>query len=275
MTRTTTLAVVAFSASCVFAATFALEAIIARHTNLIAKEVESKIIRVRAGNDRQTRTASFVVAYVRTTLELNYTSPVRKGSSATVTARIEQTEIFRRDPSFPDDGGGVPEDQQINTLKWPITVTLASAAFRFASSEEHKKLAEGSHLPAVIRWAPVAESEGDADFILHFSNIEGAKDLSGYHSPERFLSMDINGKPGVFGVDDDVPLPISIYTVQGVPAWLWAYITAAGAVASVLLGSALVAGLVLPLWAHAGGRPQEPRTPNDARQSPSRKKRRR
>jgi hypothetical protein len=115
-------------------------------------------------------------------------------------------------------------------------------------------LQANSQLPIEVVWAPIAKSEGDASFTLHVKNINGAKTVS--RRPGRpkqmfdnkiFISINVTEKE--YGPDDDIPLPISIYTAGGMPAWLWQNLTMAGGIISFVLGSALLMGWVSRFWA--------------------------
>jgi hypothetical protein len=256
MKRKTVVAASAFAATSVFIVALILTPFIAKHTSWIAEEIPAHTIAARAEDERQLQTASFVVAFVTTSLDLQYESPIRKGSSAKVIAKINQKQVYRRDPSYPSDGSDIPEPIQFDALRWPIELKLTSAAFRFSSAEEGKKLSPGDHLPLVIVWAPIADSEGDSNFILHLTNYNGARSGSaGFMHSADFLSININGTTRAFGVDDDVPLPISVYTVQGMPAWLWSDLTVGGAIVTFVFGSTLLLGWLSQLWAWVSGNP--------------------
>jgi hypothetical protein len=256
MKRTTIVASSAFAATGAFTAALILTPFIAKHTSWIAEEVPAHTITAKAEDDRQLQTASFVVAFLNTSLDLQYETPVRKGSSARVTATINQRQVYRRDPSYPSDGNDIPEPIQFDTLSWPIELKLTSAAFRFSSAEEERKPSPEAHLPLVIVWAPIADSEGDSNFILHLTNFNGARSGRGnFMNSSDFISININGTTRAFGVDDDVPLPISVYTVQGMPAWLWSDLTVGGAIVTFVFGSTLLLGWFSRLWAWIAGNP--------------------
>jgi hypothetical protein len=249
MKQRTTDALIAFGATGLFTVAYFLTPFLARRTSLIA-DFHARQIVADASFIRQYFTASPTLSFERTSIQLRYDSPVWKGSSADVTARIEQSEVFMHDPTYPDNGD-VPDPQPIHTLHSPIKLTLKSAAFEFAELENEKKLPEGTHLPVKVIWAPLAKSEGNSTVVLSLDNISRSKtstrvDL--YANDLSPLSVDINGKKSDFGPNDEISLPISIYTKGGIPAWLWEDLTIAGAVLTSVLGSSILLGWFQSVW---------------------------
>jgi hypothetical protein len=244
--RTKTVALVLLSISAIlFFVWWGLE------NNWILEKSKNKA-NARIESEVQLETAAFNLLYVVTSVELTYRTPVTKSSSVDVNVTIGQKQVIRDNPSY-GHSDSLPAPKEVTSLEWPITITLKSAAFKFAKGEDEKKLASGSQLPINVLWSPIAASEGDARLILHFSNINGQNIDKHLRSGDQKLSLSINGKTQLFGLDDDIPLPITVKPPGGVPEWLWKYLAAAGAIITFLFGSEIITGWFAKLWSRITG----------------------
>jgi hypothetical protein len=191
----------AFAAAGAFVVAYAITPYLVTHGFLIPKEQNP--VHAQAVIEHRAVTASFYDYYTRTTVALTYPSHVERGSSVLITGTIDQKIIFRRNPSYPDDGTDPPTPPEQSALEWPIEVSLTSppSAFTFADSEQIKTFSAGKPLPISTSWAPVISSEGDtATIILNFKNLNGTDDDAHRSSTERLinandqLTITTNGK---------------------------------------------------------------------------------
>jgi hypothetical protein len=206
------------------------------------------VVNANAEGLRQILTASVVLAFYATAIEIEYRNPIVKDSSASITATISQRVIYRRDPSYGASDTNAPEPQVIERLKWPLTLSLKSAAFKFSPNESTKKIAAGAHLPATVTWAPVANSSGDWTLIFNAQNINGKGDEGDTLAGDWGINLTTNGKTSRIGASDDVVLPLSVYPLEGIsnPAYRW--LALIGALVSFVIGSELLVGLFSRFW---------------------------
>ena len=73
-------------------------------------------------------------------------------------------------------------------------------------------------------------------------------------SGDQTISLSINGKTQYFGLDDYIPLPVTVSPSGGVLDWLWEHSTAAGAIIAFLFGSTIITGWFSRLWSRITGK---------------------
>jgi hypothetical protein len=235
---------------------FACRTYIAQHLHLIAEEVPRKEQVAVLDHLRQHKTASFVLSFVKTRIEVDYSSPILADRSAEIKATVSQTQVFMQNPGF-GQSDTLPDPIEFHELEWPITLTLRSGAFNFVTGEGEKKLASGIHLPISVVWAPIAKAPGDWNFVLTLYNVNG-----GQSQRDGFVELgnsdsvlvNLNGSKKVFGVNDEIQLPISVYTSLGVPGRTYEALTLGGAIFSFIVGSELLLGLFSRIWARVTGK---------------------
>jgi hypothetical protein len=129
---------------------------------------------------RELSTAARLSAFIRSTLDIEYTRTIRVDQAAKVVAVINQLVFYLDKPNETISKDYVPVSK-VETLQWPIHIVLTSEAFDFSQGDADRPVLKDTHLPFRLEWGPVPKKAGDWIITINL------KDLNGGRGPQSHL----------------------------------------------------------------------------------------
>jgi hypothetical protein len=158
---------------------------------------------------------------IKTRLDVTYNNPIRVDQSANVKATLSQIEETTFNPPLPEvDSIFLP--QNLKRLRWTVRVWLQSNAFMFAEKESERTVASGADLPFTLAWVPVPKNAGEWNLNLRLRGFNRETKADNSHqnipSPDPHVNVTINNASRESSPNDDIILPVVVYTKIGISA---------------------------------------------------------
>jgi hypothetical protein len=238
-------------------------------------ESQQMVATVETETEEEGGLAGATHVVIKTLLSMHYDSPIRVAQSAAIRVAVSQQIKKYAFDSFglgaplggvdyckgfhrvdPDDDAPVTMDRDcgaapvnLEKLAWPVRVWLQSNAFEFAEKESERLVAANTDLPFTLAWVPVPKKAGDWNLNLRLRNF-GLETDPDHRWHGNIMSLDphitvtINGVSIVYSPNDDIILPVTVYTEIGLPAHVDALLSTILRWAGSLLTAPIVVALI-------------------------------